>query len=318
MKKAFFLCGALLAAFLIPLSALQAAELPEKLGITYVKAPLNIPSILEKKLELFEKKFGPQGIEVTYPELTAGPQQTAGMASGAVSFANCIGGTSVLLAAANGLDIKIIGIYGRAPRAFVILVKDPALKNVRDLKGKKIAGPKGTILHQLLVSALEREGLASNNVDFLGMGLMEGITALLRGSVDACLAAGPGVLKAQKEGARVLVNGTGLVDGLTLMAARKSFIEQYPHIVKDFLAVDAEARDFMTAHPEEALAYTAEATGLTPEEVAQMAPLYDFSSSIASSDVKDLEKTQEFLYENGMLPQKVSIEKLFSPFSPNP
>ena len=282
------------------------------MGITYVKAPLNIPSILEKELELFEKKFLPQGIRVEYPELTAGPQQTAAMASGAVSFANCIGGTSVLLAAVNGLDIKIIGVYARAPRAFVILVKDPSIMNVKDLRGKKVAGPKGTILHQLLVSALDREELGAEDVDFLGMGLMEGITALLRGSVEACLAAGPGVLKAQKEGARVLIDGTGLVDGLTLMAVRESFLQAHPQVVADFLEVDAQAREFMRTHPEEALAYTAKATGLTPEEVAQMVPLYDFSSPILPSDLEDLEKTQDFLYENDMLPQKVSIEKLFA------
>ncbi len=311
MKKAWLLWSVLLLAFLIPLPAPEAAELPESIGITYVKAPLNIPSILEKRLELFEKKFGPRGIEVTYPELTAGPQQTAGMASGAVSFANCIGGTSVLLAAANGLDIKIIGVYGRAPRAFTILVKDPALESAKDLKGKKVAGPKGTILHQLLISALEREGLKAGDVDFLGMGLMEGITALLQGNVDACLAAGPGVLKAQKEGARILVDGTGLVDGLTLIATGGKFLEKYPRIVRDFLAVHGEALEFMKTHSEEALAYTAEETGLTPEEVAQMAPLYDFSSAVKPSDLEDLSKTQDFLYENGMLPQKVSIEELF-------
>lgn len=312
MKKAWIFCGILLLGLLASLPAIEAAPSLERIGITYVKAPLNIPSILEKELELFEKKFLPRGIRVEHPELTAGPQQTAAMASGAVSFANCIGGTSVLLAAANGLDIKIIGVYARAPRAFVILVKDPSIMSVKDLQGKKVAGPKGTILHQLLVSALDREGLGAEDVDFLGMGLMEGITALLRGSVDACLAAGPGVLKAQKEGARILTDGTGLVDGLTLMAVRESFLQTHPQVVADFLEVDAQAREFIRTHPEEALAYTAKATGLTPEEVAQMAPLYDFSSPIRPSDLEDLKKTQDFLYKNGMLPRKVFIEKLFT------
>ncbi len=185
-----------------------------------MKSPLNIPSIVQKRMELFEKEFGPAGIAVGHPEITAGPKQTQAMAAGSVDFANCVGGTSVIIAASQGLDIKIVGIYGRSPKAFTLLVNDPAVKSLADLKGKKIAGPKGTVLHQLLVAALMKEGMKYDDVQHIEMGIPHGVAALFGGSIDGALAAGPSVADALSKGARVLFTGEGLVDATTVVAVR--------------------------------------------------------------------------------------------------
>ncbi len=286
-----------------------AADVKE-IAVTYVKAPLNVPSIVEKRLDLFEKEFDPLGIEITHPELTAGPKQTQAIAAGSVQFANCLGGTSALLAASAGVDLKVIGIFGRAPEAFVVLTKDPAIKTVADLKGLKVAGPKGTVLHQLLVAALGRDGLKASDVDFLSMGLMDGVTAMLTGRVDAALAAGPAVLKAQGQGARILTDGRGLVDATTVIAVSGSFLREHPDLVDRFLTVHRQALDFMRDNEAEALKLTAEETGLTPEGVARMYPLYDFDPTIRPSDVEELEKTQEFLIANDLMRQRINVQDL--------
>lgn len=283
---------------------------PQDLAVTYVKAPLNVPSILEKRLGLFDKAFAPQGIAVTYPELLAGPQQTQALAAGSVQVAHCLGGTSALLAAAGGVDLKIVGIYSRAPRAFVILVKDPAIRTVADLKGRKVAGPKGTVLHQLLVAAVKKAGLAPSDVPLLGMGLPEGVAALLSGGADAALAAGPAVPKALEQGARVLVDGKGLVDATTVIAMAGSFLAEHPDRARLFLKTHRAALARMKAKPEEALNLTAQETGLTPEAVKAMLPLYDFDPTLRPSDLAELERTQDFLMENGMMQRKVDLKGL--------
>ena len=56
---------------------------------------------------------------------------------------------------------------------------------IEDLKGKKVAGPKGTALHQILVAALNSKGMNINDVEFLQMDLPKAQAALLGGHVDA-------------------------------------------------------------------------------------------------------------------------------------
>ena len=215
--------------------AAPAAAKPGAITITYVKAPLNVPSILEKKLASFDKEFAKDNIKVSYPEITVGSKQTEALAAGSLDFAHCLGGTSAILAAANGVDLKIIGMYSRAPKAFVVLVKDSAIRNVADLKGKKIAGPKGTILHQLILAALAKNGLRPDDIQFVSMDLPSSAAALMNGSVDAALSAGPDAIRAEKAGARILTNGEGLVEASIVTAVRGDFLMKQPELVKRFL-----------------------------------------------------------------------------------
>lgn len=282
----------------------------EQIALTYVKAPLNVPSIIEKKLELFEKAFAPEGIEVVYPEITAGPAQTQAMAAGSIQFANCLGGTSALLAASAGVDLKIIAVYSRAPQAFVLLAKDEALTSVADLRGKKVACPKGTVLHQLLATALKGEGLTTDDIQFLSLGLAEGVTALLSGSVDAALAAGPAAYKAQEAGARVVVDGRGLVDATTVIAVAGPFLKSHPDHVRRFLDVHGQALAFMEKERDQAFDLTAQETGLEISAVEAMFPLYDFDPEIRPSDVEELKRTQDFLIENGLMEKPVDVDSL--------
>ena len=320
------LCGALLfaAVFLLlagcaktsapaTTPASPAAAKPGAITITYVKAPLNVPSILEKKLASFEKEFGKDNIKVSYPEITVGSKQTEALAADSLDFAHCLGGTSAILAAANGVDLKIISMYSRAPKAFVVLVKGTAIRNIADLKGKKVAGPKGTILHQLILAALAKNGLRPDDIQFVSMDLPSSAAALMNGSVDAALSAGPDAIRAEKAGARVLTTGEGLVEATIVTAVRGEFLQKHPDLVKRFLKTHTAAIEHMRSKPDEVLAMTAAETGLPAETVKLMLPLYDFSPTIKPSDIAELKRTQDFLLQNGMLKKSIEIEKMLAP-----
>lgn len=287
-----------------------APEKPRSMNITYVKAPLNVPSIVEKRLGLFEKEFGKDGMAIGFPEITAGPKQTEAIAAGAVDFAHCLGGTAAILAAANGVDLKIVGIYSRAPKAFVLLAKDKSIQSVAGLKGKKVAGPKGTVLHQLLLAALAKNNMQPDDVQYIAMDIPGAAAALMNGSVDAALAAGPDALRAEQAGARIIVNGEGLVEATIVTAVRGEFLRKHPEVVKRFVKVHQAGLDFIRDNREEALELTAAETGLTVEMVRQMYPWYDFNAAIKPSDIEELKKTQDFLVQNGMLSKTVDIAQL--------
>ncbi|HHW91961.1 MAG TPA: aliphatic sulfonate ABC transporter substrate-binding protein [Firmicutes bacterium] len=285
----------------------STAEKPAEINISYVKLPLNVPTIVEKKLNLFEKEFAKDGIQVVSPEITEGSKMTAALAAGSLDFCNALGGTSAILAAANGVDLKIIGIYSRAPKAFTIMTVDPEIEKIKDLKGKTIAGPKGTILHQLLLGALAGAGQSMADVDYVDMAIPEGVAAMFAGSVDAALVAGPEVIRAQKSGARVLTTGEGILDATIVIAVSGEFLNRYPDLVQRYLDVHHQSLEIMEERPEEVKQMAAEETGLSLEEVEEMLPLYDFTPAISEKDIVELEKTQDFLMENGMLENRIDI-----------
>lgn len=290
-------------------AAAGAADYPAKLAVTYVKAPLNVPSIVAKYNKTFEAAY--PGVALTFPELTEGPKQTAALAAGEIGIASCLGSTSALLAASEGLDIRIVGVYSRAPKAFMIVVKDPAIKSVRDLKGKKVAGPKGTILHQLLAAALEKEGMSVKDVQFVQMDLPSGANALSNGSVDAALLAGPAAYNTLASGARMLRNGEGLVDATIVIATTEKFMKQYPKAVETFMAAHKKSIEWMKKNPQAAKEMTQKETGLPMAGVEAMYPWYDFDPRIRKADIEELVRTQQFMLDNGLQRKKIDdVRKL--------
>lgn len=284
---------------------------PKEIRITYVKAPLNIPSILEKSSTSFEKAF--PNSKVSFPEIMSGAKQTEAMAAGDLDIASALGGTSAILGAANGIDLKIIGIYSRAPKAFTIMVKDPYIQSVKDLKGKKIGGPKGTILHQILIAALAKENMTVDDVEFINMDISKALVAMQSGNLDAALAAGPGVYHASQDGARILITGEGLTKAIIVIAVSSSFVKQYPQAIVQFMKTHKSILDQIQTNPEQAYQATAKETGLSPKAVEEMALWYDFNPIVTPEDIQDLKETQKFMIDNGMLQKEkaIDIEKLF-------
>jgi len=291
----------------------KAAAPLKELKVTYVKAPLNIPSIVDKNNQTIAKGFEKDGTKVSFPEITSGAKQTEALAAGSLDIASCLGGTSAILAASNGADVKVVGIYSRAPKAFNIMVKDPAIKTAADLKSKRVAGPKGTILHQILAAALVKEKLTLKDVEFRSVNsIPPAVNALLTGEVDAALVAGAEVLRAQRAGARILANGEGLVNATIVVGVSGKFLKEHPEAVKKFMALHQESIDFMKKNPDKAFEFTAKETGLSTDDVKLMAPWYDFSTAITEKDIKDLEETQDFLLANDMQKKKIDIKSMIA------
>ena len=309
---AFTVCATLALAGCADKKAPEAkkAAAPSSIKITYVKSPLNIPSIVDKNNQTIANSFAKTNTKVSFPDINSGAKQTEALAAGSLDICSALGGTSAILAASNGVDVKIIGTYSRAPKAFNIMAKDPAIKTTADLKGKKIAGPKGTILHQILIAALDKEGYKPGDVEFLSMGIPESVNAMMTGSVDVALVAGADVLRAQKAGAHIIANGENLVDATIVIAVSGKFLEQYPEAVKQYLAAHKENIAFMNANKAKAYEFTAKETGLNASDVELMAPWYDFDPTITDKDIIELEKTQDFLLKTGMQTNKIDIKKM--------
>jgi sulfonate transport system substrate-binding protein len=312
MKKIFvYLSVVIVGLVFVPgPSTVDAAAKIEKVSITYVKMPLNAPAILAKRLGLFEKEFGPDGIAIQRPELTAGPQQTQALASGSVQFASVLSSDSAILARSNGMDLKVIAAFSRAPKAFNIMAKNPAIKKVTDLKGKIVAGQKGSLLNHLLFAALKREGLTPADIKYVNMPGSQAQAALMSDSADAALIAGPSIGPAEAGGARGIANGDGLIGGLLVVAVTGPFLRDYPDLVKRYLKVHDRALQYLKSNRAESIKIIAEETRISEDDVKRMLPWYDYSSKITDADLADLAATQTFLKDNDMLTKAVNIKDL--------
>lgn len=305
------LLALLMAALLAGCGAKNAAAVPDTVTLTFVSSPLNVPSIVEQNHAFFQSAFQEIGVENTlYSDLTSGADQTQALASGDLQFLYCVGATSVLLSAANGADIKIISMYSRSPKAFCLFSADGAIQSPEDLRGKTVAGPQGTILHELLAAYLASGGLSVDDVDFVNTSIPNALAALSGGSADCALLAGAAAYNAQNSGIHLITNGEGLVEATIVCATTGKFIDEHRDVVDAFLKAQRDTLDYVDGHHEEAMRETADFLDLEESAVEEMYPWYDFDMTIRDSDIASMNATAEFMLDAGMIEEPVDAAAL--------
>ena len=280
----------------------------DKLTVTYVTSPLNVPTIIEKDQGIFEKELG---VPVEYAELTSGADQTQALASGDVQVLYAVGATSVILSAANGADIKVLNMYSRSPKAFCMYSKDETLTTPESLKGKTIAGPTGTNLHELLVSYLAQAGMTLDDVNYVNMTIPDAKAGLDGGSVDVALLAGATAYNAEQQGYHLVADGEGLISALIAVATTQKFYDEHPDVIKKLNAAQEEIASYMADNQEATMETVAATLDLDVDAVKEMYGFYDFSTEITDADKEGFQKTADFMYESGMIENELDVNTLF-------
>ena len=287
----------------------QCQTWPQQLNITYVKAPFNIQNIVMKSQGLLEKEFAEEGIKINWIPIKAGLNQVRGMAAGEIDMVAAMNTSTLLIANSAGNRIVIVDGVAHPDDTFAIMAK-PEVKNIVDLKGRQIVGPKGTVLHHLLSAALKSSGVEMKDVNWVSMNLPASLTTLLGGRADAALLAAGGILAAEKAGFHALVKAKGLIETNLVLAARGDFAKEYPDVVRRVAKVNREALQWALTNKPQAIALGAKELQLSEEDAAKLFEWSHFYSDLTQKDIDALQNSQRFLLEQKMMNRSVDINTL--------
>lgn len=287
----------------------QCQTWPQQLNITYVKAPFNIQNIVMKNQGLLEKEFVKEGIKINWIPIKAGLNQVRGMAAGEIDMVAAMNTSTLLIANSAGNRIVIVDGVAHPDDTFAIMAK-PEVKNIVDLKGRQIVGPKGTVLHHLLSAALKSSGVEMKDVNWVSMNLPASLTTLLGGRADAALLAAGGILAAEKAGFHALVKAKGLIETNLVLAARGDFAKEYPDIVRRVAKVNRQALQWALSNKSQAIALGAKELQLSKEDAAKLFEWSHFYSDLTQKDIDALQNSQRFLLEQKMMNRSVDINTL--------
>ena len=183
-------------------------------------------------------------------------------------------------------------------RLAVLYSKDESLTTPESLRGKTIAGPTGTNLHELLVSYLATAGMTIDDVNYVNMSIPDAKAGLDGGSVDVALVAGATAYNAGQQGYHLVADGEGLIKAIIAVAVTQKFYDEHPEIIEKLAEAQTEIADFMEEK-------------LDVDAVKSMYDLYDFSTEITDDDKEGFQKTADFMYESGMIDEAFDVKQLF-------
>jgi sulfonate transport system substrate-binding protein len=301
--------GLLFAAGVSPLAAslpAHAAAAPKEVRIGYQK--YGTLTLLKGRGTL-EKRLLEKNIAVKWTEFPAGPQLLEGLNVGSIDFGT-VGEAPPIFAQAAGANLVYVGNEPPSPGSEAIVVpKGSTLRSLADLKGKKIALNKGSNVHFLLVKALEKAGIAYADIQPVYLPPADARAAFERGAVDAWVIWDPFLAAAEKQlGARVLVDGKGLVANHQFYLAARGFAEQSPELVRIVLDELAKVDEWGRTHQQDVSTILAAQTGLPVDVVALAAQRYAYGVKPVTPEVlKAQQNIADAFHKLKLIPKPIVV-----------
>ncbi|MET3849150.1 ABC transporter substrate-binding protein [Paenibacillus sp. OAE614] len=140
--------------------------------------------------------------------------------------------------AADGGNLQIIAIQkSDTLEQELVIPKGSTVRQVSDLKGKKVAYVKSTTAHYFLVKMLEEAGLNWSDIEPVALSTSDGLSALIGGSVDALASYGNAIISAHQNGATTLASAKDILSGnFPVITTKADIVDPAKHAaIADFL-----------------------------------------------------------------------------------
>ena len=211
-------------------------------------------------------------------------------------------------------DLVYIGAEEPKPRSSAILVaSDSSIRELADLKGKRIALQKGSSAHFLVVRALEKAGLAWSDIQPIYLAPADARAAFERRSVDAWAIWDPYYAAAEfAVQPRVLATGAGLSNNNSFYLASRSFADQHPQTIVALLDEVSKADAWVIGNRKEAAQLLADYTGLdlaTTHRFLERRPV-SVIRPLSREIVEDQQRVADAFFKLGLIPEAIRVQDI--------
>ncbi|MFD1356572.1 aliphatic sulfonate ABC transporter substrate-binding protein [Fictibacillus halophilus] len=289
-------------------SSAKEGEKPEKIRLDY--AFYSPTSLALKKFGWAEEEFKKDGIEVEWVQSQGSNKALEFLNSDSVDFGSTAG-AAALIAKDKGAPIESVYIYSK-PEWTALVAKDgSAIKDVKDLKGKKVAATFGTDPHIFLLRALSEAGLSAKDVQIVNLQHADGANALIKGQVDAWAGLDPHMARTELESGGKYIYRNPDFNTYGTLNVRSDFAKNHPKQVEQVIELYEKARKWTLENPEEAAKLLSEEAGIKEDVAKKQLERNNFSEPVPGSQhEKAISAAGEVLQTEEIVKKDTDIEKL--------
>ncbi|MEZ5338543.1 MAG: ABC transporter substrate-binding protein [bacterium] len=218
-----------------------------------------------------------------------------------------------LVVEGNGLDIAIVATnYSTGPgtRMFAVLAsKQSGITGIAGLAEHEIGISSASVIDYVTQQLLEKGGDPADVelLDMKNIGLR--MQMLMSGELDAATLPEPLVTAAQKGGAVVLADDTGMQVSQTVLIFRQDYLAGNAESVRGFLSAVERANAWIAAYPQDARAMMIKHTRL-PEPLQQVFPVPDFPAEMGVPDSTTIATVVAWLRAEGIVKRDLAYTEL--------
>ena len=265
--------------------------------------------MIAQQQKSIETAARPLGIAVKWVEFTAGPPLVEALNVGAIDlgwtgdappiFGQSAGSAIVYVAAlpSNGLGEAIISKAGSG------------ITTVADLKGRNVAVGKGTSAHNLLVAALEKDGIGFDEITATYLSPADAAAAFAADKVDAWSIWDPFLAIAEtRYKPEVLVRSPDVLNVNTYFLANRTFAGEHPEVITASIEALTSAAAWADANRDKVAEALHEVTGVPLDAQTLAADRAKFGIfALTPEIVANQQRTADRFYRLGLIPNSIKI-----------
>ncbi|MFD0896451.1 aliphatic sulfonate ABC transporter substrate-binding protein [Loigolactobacillus binensis] len=256
------------------------------------------------------KKMKAKGYKVVFKEFSDGTALITALKSGNINYAR-LGDTPPVTAQASGMNLVYVAAGASKENGSGILVKKGAsINSLKDLKGKRIAYTKGTSAQFLILQALKKAGLTTDDVTLVNMDQSAASVAFAKGKVDAWVTWDPFTATAEVEqNAKLLVDGTGLSKNRDFVVSTSSYAKAHTAVSKYLVSYLADDMQWATKHQNKLITMMSKSLHLSKTVIKKQVGRRTFSmGKVTNSIVKEQQKIADVFYNAGLIDKKIKVK----------
>lgn len=216
-------------------------------------------------------------------------------------------------------DIRIITIMDISEGGDVILGK-PEIKNMKDLKGKRVGVESTSLGAFFLARALEKNDMSPQDVKIVSLELSEHERAYKEDKVDAIVTFDPPKSAISEMGAKLLFDSSQIPGEIVdVLAVNTKVIADSPQTIQKLVNGHFKALNYLNKNPESASTIMAKRTQVTPERFLESLSglkqpnLSENQQLLSKSDpslINGMEKLVEIMVKNKLLSGNIDLSNI--------
>jgi sulfonate transport system substrate-binding protein len=295
--------GAASAAALLPQARAEAGV--KEIRIGYQK---NGVLVITRQQAGLEKHFASQGIEVKWIEFSSGPPMLEAMNVGSVDY-GAVGDSPPIFAQAAGAAIVYAAGQPITNGQGILVPQNSPIKNVTDLKGKRVGFTKGSSAHNIVVQTLERAGLTYADITPVYLTPPDAGPAFANGSIEAWAIWDPYfAIGESKQNGRILVNAHEIAKSNSFYIANRNFANNHRPVLQQIIDVTTATAKWAEAHRDEVAKSLSAVTGIPLDIQTIAANRASFNVGLVTDDIIATQQgVADRFYKLGLIPKPVVV-----------
>ncbi|MET0794266.1 MAG: aliphatic sulfonate ABC transporter substrate-binding protein [Polyangiaceae bacterium] len=262
-------------------SALFAAcsrkERPQTLRVDY--ATYNPVGLLLKEKGYLEQSLASDGIKVEWIKSLGSNKALEFLNSNSLDFGSTAG-AAAFIGRANGNPIRSVYVYSKPEWTALVTRPNTGIRQIADLKGKRVAVTRGTDPFIFLLRALDSVGLNEKDIELVPLQHGDGQLALERGNVDAWSGLDPMMATSELEHGSTLFFRNPEFNSYGVLNVREEFAKRYPAYVSQVVEAYERARADARKAPDQLQAALAKEAHLSDAVASAVLRRTDLSSPV--------------------------------------